>query len=229
MLRIDIVELNDKNKKGKYVLISEQGRRGAYYKYDSDVLLDAYINYHKDKLTKGIKRPLGYYKSLFRKYKLTQAEKYIEELKSRPNVEDSFKMGVFAATVPNIAGATNSDLMKAKMNMLKGLVHDQELIKVLAQEHNLKKVKKRFEYRIRFHDSTGAELASTSTFNKTIEKVRSELEWIVRKGDQIKFPDHYASNISKRIAFTKGYTKMQAKKGGIVTRTSVEMIFRKGK
>ena len=49
MVDIQIKKLKGKNKKGIYIYIRKKGHKGAYYKHRTDVPIDVYRQYYKDK------------------------------------------------------------------------------------------------------------------------------------------------------------------------------------
>lgn len=236
-LKIKLKELNNKSRKGLYFYIKQKGKKGAYYKYKEGQTIDPYKQYYTDKYVKDkpkgkIKDYIETYNKKIAKQKTTitpisrQADRYLKRIRKQTPIQQIIKKGISTAVIPNALKTGKITLEKTKQDLLRRLVLDNDLLKVVATTENIKKIKTRLEYRINILNPKGETLATTSTFNKIPETVINELQNSIVIGETIKkLETPKIENKLKNIGY-KGFTRH---KDGQVNSIRIQIIFRKGK
>lgn len=235
--KIDIRDLNNKSRKGRYVYIKIGNNRGSYYKYDENIPIDAYVNYYKDKYIKKVKTTSvrRYTKAYAGKLEgvrfkkrtrpIRQAEQYIQKLKrTRPQLHEALKTGITTTKIKDIRTATDNMIQHAKKQLMRPIVLDTQLLDIITTRENMKKLQERIEYRLQFIDKKGNILASDSKIGPDPDKITHQLKEIIKPMEEIT-KDTY-SNLKKKLE-ELGFENWRLYKAGKVWRTEMTMIFRK--
>ena len=67
-LNIQLVDLDNKSRKGLYYYIKKDGYKGIYLKYNSEFKIDSYVEYYNDKVIE--KKPEGSIRAYQKAYSL---------------------------------------------------------------------------------------------------------------------------------------------------------------
>ena len=238
MVNVKIKRLNNKSRKGLYIYIKQKGKRGAYYKYKGDEVVDAYRQYYVDRYVK--KKPKGSLGQYIKGYKLRvegrrvkrtaitrQADRYIAKIKKkRPELMKAIGKGIRKAVIRDVRNAGNKQIRSAKLKIMNGLVLDSGLIELILQNENMKKLKDRFDYQVLMIGKGGEQLAETFIHGKTIEDVVMDLKKLIKKGEKIE--DHSGNSVVRKLEINK-YAKPRVSKEGRIFRTDMVITFRKAR
>lgn len=220
---IKIVELNNKSRKGTYIYIKEKGK-AKYYKYEEDIPIDAYLIQARSgkKTTKGLMQK--YAKVETRQGK--ELQQYIEQIRRRGSLQKQIKKGMGQVTIKNVEKATQATINRAKRKLLQHLILDKQLLDIITQDHNLDKLKERFEYRIKVKDKEGKTLVTGNKFNQTIKQTIQEINTGIKKGmnTSTEITDEVRKTLKQR-----GWKDTKTVKTGITRTTDLTIIFRKGR
>lgn len=199
---LKIKELNNKTRKGIFVYAKQEGKRGKYYKLEKGKTARQYRQEYEGKTTAKKGR------------------------RKRTIIDEEIKTGLTEATINNGLTITRLGIHKATMKTLKPLVKDQGILKILAMNENITKIKHRFEHRIEI--LSGRKITATGKiFNKTTEEVANETRKAYLEKD---YTDQLDTNDIVGILKTKyGYDmKRETNKRNKVTAIRIRIIFRKG-
>lgn len=133
--------------------------------------------------------------------------------------------GINHITFQNIRKITQKEETTALKKLLGKLVLDKELLNIIIQEENLKKLKTRFEHRIEIIGNKGELLGTTAKTNETPKTIIQQLKDIIIEGEETKKGDYRLSERFKKYNFQQ----YQQEKEGYVNRAKLTIIFRKGK
>lgn len=209
--KVKIKDFDNKSRKGQYLYIKKGNHPGRYYKYALEVPVDNYVNRYTANILSRIATP---------------GKKIKHEVLSRKKVyiEKSIKSGVTKVLIPEIRNISNNELNKYKEKLLKKLVKDKELLKIIATEHNFEKIKHRIEHKIIIQQDKNT-LVTCSTFNKSPEKLKSEIERNIKNGELVDNKG-YNSTIKRKLELLQ-YQNISLQKDGNINKVSIEMKFRK--
>lgn len=238
-MKISIVELNNKSRKGTYLYIKAPKIRGAYYKFSEDDTIDPYIEYYKDRYVgkkskaKGtIKKYRDTYKAkiLGQKIKRTpisqKADRYLKKIKKRPTLESQVEKGIGQAIIRDGRTAGQHHIRQATQNLLRKLVLDKKLLEIISTEENMKKIKHRLEHRLIFIGADKKIIGKSAVFRKTTTEVIRDIKNIVGRNEEV-IKQRTPALATKLTNY--GYQKYDHRKDGKITTTKVHIIFRKGK
>lgn len=231
---VTIKELNNKSRKGLYIYIRAQGKRGSYLKYDPAVPIDVYIDYYNDTIVNRRKNPLRNrtkawkpeksYKPLKPKlHAERRIQRYLKKIKKRGTIDQTIKRGITDAYIYNTKAQT-SELNTVKRKLLGPLVMDKEHLELLITHENFKKLKHRYEYHISFKGDGNKELARSYEHNQTPEEVLQKLNKVRERSNFV--TDDYNSAFMKRIEFFK-LNKPVVLASGQLKSITIRMVFRK--
>lgn len=192
MAKYQIIELNSKNKKGLYVKYKHENGKTSYYKLREGIPIERIITHYTKEETK---------------------KKRIK-IPKRRNIEQQIKRAIRTITITNTDSTT---LKKAKKGLFKTIVKDEQILEILTTDHNLNKIKHRFEVKLTAYGREG-ELFTARKMNITPDRAINEINQHVKKGTYY----DYAKNL-KNI----GWTTSHLQKGNI-TRLLISITFRKG-
>lgn len=215
-INIRLVELKNKSRLGTYVYIKAEGERGRYYKYNQFTKIDKLKEYYKNRFLKKQEK----------KQAKEKADKYVEKIKKQPDINKLIKKGISTSTIINGLKATRKEIDNAKKELLHELVIDKGILETLTKEENLKKIKKRLEYRLTFKDKNGDTIGTAGTFNKTPEQVIRELKKITKTEELIATKGRYGTEIGEKLENAQ-YTKYNHLKDGNLKTVKIQIIFRK--
>ena len=105
------------------------------------------------------------------------------------------------------------------------MAKDPKDLKILAQDSNFNKMKKRMEFKLFLYDETGAKIAEASKMNTTLNKVTKELRDSIVKGEETAMFETSPTIMKlKKLGWT-----VKTIKSGRINSTSLKIIFRKSK
>ena len=108
-MNIEIVELNQKQRKGLYIRIKEPKKSPRYYKIKENETIKPYVRYYQDKYINKKKVKLSDYK---REKEVRQ--KKVKQVKTRkaPLINKTIKKGLGYAVIKDLKGANNNTIKK---------------------------------------------------------------------------------------------------------------------
>lgn len=216
-----IVTLNNKSRKGLYIYVKVQGKRGAYYKLDNTTPINTYKKHYKNQYIKKEDN-----KTLKQRKKETkripqQLTKILRKTKTLPTIKRVLKAGISITTINNIHVATQNTITQKTQELLSKLIIDKQLIKVMSQESNMQKIKNRLEHTITITNNKGETLLTARRYNKTIKETIRELKKNIRRGTMIEEESpNYTQTILKDLKYEGINTHKEGRinKIGITTR-----------
>lgn len=232
-IKIRLVELNNKTRKGTYLYIKSDKTTGKYYKVKEGDKIDPIVEYYKDKEIK--KKPKGTLKQYQKTYQETiekkkqkttpltrKAKRYV---KQRPSINKQIKKGIGIGEIKDVHKATTKELHEANKAMLRGLVLDEELLNLLVTKENMKKLVNRIETRITLHANDGGRLATASKFRTLPEQNITQLKKDIRKGEYV--GEGTRGPVARKLKQLE-YKGIDITSEGKLGRISMTLIFRKG-
>lgn len=237
---IRFVNLNNKSRKGLYIYIKSEGSPSRYYKYSgSPIELEATKNYYEDRYVKKKlrgKSKKGYhkaYKSVLHKEKTKkrtpvrrQAEQYIAKLRKKKPLLSHIKKGLVHRLISNIHNVSDYKLNQVVKSLLKSLVFDKNILELVSTEENLRKLRSRFEHRVKVKDNKGKTLINANIFNKTPKEVKELLTKGLKKQEHVDGQDRSGSVVRKMKEI--GFNVDPTGNTGNLNRIEVAIIFRRG-
>lgn len=227
---VKVVELNNKSRKGKYLYIKMVGSPSRYYKYDDkskEGLIDYYLlRYGSDyvplKKKENYKRTQAKKKRLAKiKNKYDSPREYAIALRSKPKIKTAFKKGISKWIIYDMFELGYDKINEVYMNLFKPLIHDKDLLKIVAKEDNVQKVKHRFEYVIELRNKNGERVAGMSHIGKkTLVEIKNDLDNVKKLNTK------FTSDVG-RLFKGKGYNVDMYKKD-VVNTMYVEVLYRRG-
>lgn len=236
-IKINIVTLNNKSRKGIYLYVKgEKGTPARYYKFTNDkAQIDATKQYYVDKYVK--KKSIGTYKNYQKAYSdkaqgikpkqrtkaHRQAEQYISKIKKRGSIASNIKRGVQSSTIQNILSSKTEDLTKIKKELLEDLVLDKDLLNLLITDENFNKLKNRLEYTILAKDRSGSTLIEASVHGKTLNEVKNEIQKALNNNMEVSKTKYRFLDYLKKLGW-----EGERKKDGVINNVQLTVVFRKG-
>ena len=126
---VRLVEMNNKSRQGLYAYFKEPGKHGRYYKFT------------------GTPEELSAYRKQYKTGKRLTAKRYLQKIKKQPSISKAIKKGITTATIKDVNSVTISELTKAKEKLLRPLIKDKEILKIMVKDENFNKLKNRLDYR----------------------------------------------------------------------------------
>lgn len=238
------LKLIDRNGK-TYIAIKTIGGRNKYYKYNPNIPLDAYNEYAKNPI-----KPIKEYKQEYKAKWLEKQNKIHKKIGTRNIkgslrmkrrkpvvIEDSLKKGLTITTIPNVTTAGAGEFQKAYRELLKPLVLDKQLLKMLATEETISKLRYRIEQKYTFngqietgrgnYEGLEEKLGQATTIGtKTPREAANTVKQIMENNQLIYLHQGSGSTTISKLE-SNGFTyRHQA--NGQVNRTDLTLIFRKG-
>lgn len=238
-INLRLVDLNNKSRKGLYVYVKSPGSPARYYKYSGSPLeLETAKEYYNDryiqKKSKGSRAK--YHKTYREVLKGTKgkrspvrrkAEQYLRKVRKTGKIKEHLKPGVKHSIIPDLRSATDRQLKAHIEKILGELVIDKGIMEFLMQEENLRKIKSRFEYRMKFKDDKGYTLVNATMFNKTPKEMRELLKKDFRDKEEIDGEERSGSAIDKLKKM--GAEPEGTGKTGNLHKIETVIIFRRGR
>lgn len=174
-IKIQLVELDNKSRKGKYIYIKVPRQKARYYKKQEGVSVDNYIKAYEGKI-RVKKKGVVEYKGK------KPADVYVEKVKSRPRIDSLISKGISEnAEIGDLKNADRATVRKAYKDMLRPLVKDEKLLDILALEENVEKFKYRIQTKITIVGLDGKIKLTFSGFNKSIDNIFNDFGKIINK------------------------------------------------
>jgi hypothetical protein len=221
-----------KYKQGEYIRLKTKYKNKVYqgmYKFKGQKgEIDAIKTYFEDKVKGKTKSKSKSYVKAFTESDVSksnkQVEKYLKKVSKRGNLNTSIKKGIASVEIKDIKKADNKTIFDKQKELLSELVLDNKLLELIVSEENMKKMKHRFEHRIKIVDAEGKTLIEANKFNVTLTQLAKEIKKLIRDNEEV-------SDVSPREVTTKlksnGY-QPRFNSPGNVKRVEVQTIFRKG-
>lgn len=226
-MKIKVVELKNKSRKGLYIYMKAENKPARYYRYtENENELKRIKDYYNSKyVKKRTKKTIKTYKKRAVKIKkqsiLKQPSRYLQKVRKKGGIDKQLKIGMADVVLANVHNAPYNVIELKKKELMKKVIIDSEIVDIMAQNENLKKIKHRFEYRIRIYDGDilAAELNKT---NISPDDLIAEMRDITKRGEEI------GSGWKQKMERNK-YNVNTFIEGKHVGQTDVHIIFRRGK
>lgn len=187
-----LVELNNKSRKGLYIRYKHPTGRWSYYKLRPNEPIETTIKRYTT--PKGKKK---------KKYRIPK----------RKTIETQLKKAIKTITITNTQPTT---IKTAKNNLFKNIVRDQQILNILTTDHNLQKIKHRFEINLKVYGQNGL-LYEANKLNTTPDQAINEIKNTATTGTYADYPTKLKN---------KGWNTTFHQKGTI-TKKTITITFRK--
>lgn len=159
---------------------------------------------------------------------MTTTKQYINKIKQKPKINETMKRGISTTRIQDARTAQNTEIRKAQIELLSGLVKDPQLINILIQEENMQKIKTRIETRYAFRNQKGEPLATANKIGQTPTQTTNEIKKLIKQNETIE--EAHAKGTPKLETKLKqnGFQNIQIKENGTITQTTLTIILRKG-
>lgn len=135
--------------------------------------------------------------------------------------------GISHDVLANAETAHHQAVQASYARLMKNHVSDIDLIRILATEENMQKVKHRFEFNIQLLDNAGAELAHMHHIGeKTLQEVVNDMQNNIRP--KMKIEDFSPSFKQRLDANTNRAYTFSHKRNGVLESINIRTTFRKG-
>lgn len=138
-------------------------------------------------------------------------------------IQETIKKGITTTQDNDILTTTNENINKMKKELLKPLIQDEQLLNIMIEEQNQQKIKHRYEHRLTYKDANNNTLATTNTFNITINEIQKELQTHANKGQII--TKNYESVLEQLQKL--GHTNINKIEQGNINTIQITTILRK--
>lgn len=211
-INIQIKDMNNKSRKGKYIYIKKSGVRGSYYKMKPGVKVDDMVRrYKRLYITKS--------------KKVTKAEtRYLKKIRKRGKISQHITRGLSKTVIQDVLTAGAGETKTAIDKLLKPLVKDKQIREILGTEENLNKLITRFEYRVKLFDEAGKELMEFNKFNNTPQRQIVELQNTL-KGESVE-EDYEYNRLLEKLKLIQA-ENINTKNYGKIAKARLTIIFRR--
>lgn len=208
-----ITEYNNKTRKGTYIKITlPNQKRPKIYKYDEKVKVKDYI-----RKAEGNKRRT--------KQKATR-NKIETIIKKSPIIENLIRKGKHETIIRQALISTPAERQTAKEKMITKMLYDKQLLKIMTEPENLKKLANRTEHIIEITGEKGETLITYNQLGKTTDEVINEAKEIIKTKEQLTKGKEYENNTIKALQIRN--IKHQVHTSGTITEANIKIIIRKG-
>lgn len=225
------VKLNNKSRKGNFIYIRENGKKGKYFKRKEDLDNIHYTDY-KTFYNDGLRAKKGG----ITKEKVNKKKRIEQLTKKYPLIEETIEKGYAENTIKNGQNLTHYGIRTAYMNLLRnkdragdghGIVRDKELLELITLPENVEKWKHRIMYEISVYNEKEEKLILiTNNTIKNLSEIRDEIIKYIKTGMEV---GDFSKRIDEMNLKNRGYSinyNNQVK--GRIKEIRIKMVFRKG-
>lgn len=234
--RIDVKELNNKGRKGLYLLVSSKGKPGRYYKFNfGQAQIDATKVYYEDRYLN--RRNTGSYARYIKAFserslglkpqsrlpEHRKAEQYLAKIKKTGSILSQIKTGTKTVLINNILTVSDQELESKKVELLQDLILDKQLMSLLSKDHNFDKLKNRLDFRLVAEDEKGNSLFEATTHGKSIRDVREHIRKAFKNNTHVSKQKYRMLDYLQKLGWTGERTGE-----GEIARIKLYVTFRRG-
>jgi hypothetical protein len=208
---IKFKNLNNKSRKGLYLLIKDKSK-SRYYKFDEKKGLDFYTNYFNKNKSNRIN---------FKKYEQNydESKQIPKKSKSKHSLED-IEAGINTIIIKNVHNVSQNDINLKIKELFSKSIKDKELLNLIVQESNIEKVKKRLSYTLNLYDEHGTYIGDyVVTDLKTPNQVINLVKTKTTVGSE--FKEGYLTGLDTN----SGLKSNNSLKAGYVSRFELQVTF----
>ena len=180
--KIKEVTYNKGKRKGDYWYISQTGaKRGRYYKKREGVTKEEFLEVYqgKGKIGRGDK-----IKWSEERLKSKSPEEYAKKKLKTRDIDEYISKGISEnGKIDDLAKTDRLRVREAYVDMLRSLVKDKDLLKVLTLPENVEKFKHRIEMAITLISKDNKVSVEFRTFGKSVDDVMSDLGKVLDRKD----------------------------------------------
>lgn len=225
IIDINLTNLNNKGRKGKYYKVHEKGKKTKYYKYRKGIDKKIYLEYFK----RGIVSKRGGVKG-----EKVKKEIRIDKIaKKYPEIEKITPSGYAEYTIRNAKRLTPQSVKESYKFLLmnkdkkgdgKALVRDPELIDLLCRQENVDRWKHRIGYEVIAKNEKEETLMTiTPKTIKSLGEIKAEVIDNIEIGE-----DYKAQYIKIEEKISKSYNvNTGAIREGKIAQIKIRLTFRK--
>lgn len=238
------LKIVEKNRK-PYIRIKTINGKLKYYKFNPNIPIDTYREYAKNPEKKIKEYKKEWKQKLIERE--TKKENKIRKIKpkgtlyikrGKPKIlENTLKQGLTITTIKNIHTAGTEEYRKAYRELLKPLILDKQLLKMLATEETISKLRYRIEQKYTFngnaevgrenYDSIEERLGGAISIGKTTPQQGAREIIEILSNNQLFYVHNDQTSATIKKLEQKGYNYKHIQNGS-VNRTDLTIIFRKG-
>lgn len=140
-------------------------------------------------------------------------------------IEKEINKGITKTTIQNIERITGSRAQQTYKEALKPLVNNKEMLDILSTEHNIQKIKNRFEIQLHIQEGTKI-LGTINTIGKTLIEASNDMRELIQEIGILdtKYPKPLTDFLKKHR-----YGILTLKENGTIKHVHATLIFRKEK
>lgn len=161
-----IIKLNNRSRKGTYLYLNENGKR-AYYKI---------------KEGQPIEHKLKHFRTEYKT--TTERRKGAQKKAPQIEIEKQLRRSRKDAIINNIYEIDGNGIKKKAEQMLSKAVKDKDILKVIATEQNVAKIRDRIEHKIELKDEQGRTLATANRIGVTPWEAIRQLKSEIKQGEK---------------------------------------------
>lgn len=105
---------------------------------------------------------------------MATAKEYANKIKKQPEINTTLKKGIHTVTINNALNISTDKINQAKKELLSKAINDEQILDIMTQEDNMRKIATRLEY-LTTLQSQGEHLITCTKFNTTPIKYIQEL------------------------------------------------------
>lgn len=228
--KISFKEFNNKSRKGTYIYIKSKGKKGSYYKWNVTDNVEGIVKYYDDKVKKG---SLKEYKQQFQEVlqnkrgKKTKLRQYAQRYKYKKHLgkklDNVMEKGIGYGYITDVHMATQQDINKGKMDMLRQIVLDPEVRQLVATDENLQKLQHRIQGTMKVFGEKNILLDNIKVFQKMPDYMVNEIKEYLYKGLEV---TDTSPSLYRNILYNRRLNS-NIQKRGLIQRIDLELIFRK--
>lgn len=144
-------------------------------------------------------------------------------MKKKKKIDKEIRKGITITQIKDAYSAGTNDIRKAKIELLKPLIKDEDILNLMITPENFKKIQHRIDYNIKIKNEKDETLAKTFAHGKDIHQTITELRETIQKGELIKY------EYIKIELENKGYKGLRIEQEGRSHKIQIIITFRKAK
>lgn len=184
-MKTTLTRLNNKTRKGLYLYIKETGKPARYYKIKDVTTASKAIKHYKKKYTQKTKKEDKTQKKTQKQKKDLTPKKYLHKIRKLGKIKTHYKEGIRYVKTQNIHVQTRTGLQKIREDLIRQAVSNKKLIKILAQDENMRKISASLEYRTNYLNQKGEIIAQTTKFNMTPTQYYNQQQQLIKPGENV--------------------------------------------
>ena len=184
-MKVDIVKLDNKGRKGMYIRIKEKGYPTRYYKYyTGEEQIERTKRYYYDKyiakkgMAESYKRVVMPETMKPRSKGLITDKKekdILSKIRKKKPLNKVLRRGVYGWSISDVLTTSNNEIMKKRKAMMSKISGSKKVGDELAKDENMRKLRKFFDYKFMALDKDNNVLVDGTIHGRLLEEAIKEL------------------------------------------------------